>query len=210
MHVCARIPWNVKSRKAYGGTKEVSITRVSFEEPLDHVISQLAERKRERIDGKGVLRLFLSLLPTRLVVIDLFRPIPIGQAPSPLAETEEPRGGCVVCGVERDRHSRKEGGRGERRRRGEGRLWREGKKGGSRGQRKKCRGGESVEHRNSINVEMGDFATVFWVVQPGGKTRGSVGCWSITWHDGGIGTVSKRGGEGFIYAVDARAHWGCA
>lgn len=84
------------------------------------------------------------------------------------------------------------------------------KKGGSRGQRKKCRGGESVEHRNSINVEMGDFATVFWVVQPGGKTRGSVGCWSITWHDGGIGTVSKRGGEGFIYAVDARAHWGCA
>lgn len=75
-------------------------------------------------------------------------------------------------------------------------------------------GCESMEHRNSINVEMGDFATVFWVVQSlVAKHEGArSGCWSITWHDGESGR-SRKGRRVlyiYIYAVDARARWGCA
>lgn len=65
-------------------------------------------------------------------------------------------------------------------------------------------GGESVEHRNSINVEMGDFATVFWVVQSlvakhearsdAGRSRGMMAN-----RDG------LERGEGFFYIRGGRA-----
>lgn len=70
-------------------------------------------------------------------------------------------------------------------------------------------GGESVEHRNSINVEMGDFATVFWVVQSlvakhearsdAGRSRGMMAN-----RDG------LERGEGFIYTRWTRVRTGDA
>lgn len=105
--------------------------------------------------------------------------------------------------LERDRHSRKEDGdeeRGDKKRnRGD-----EGRNVGGGGG-----GGESVEHRNSINVEMGDFATVFWVVQSlvakhearsdAGRSRGMMAN-----RDG------LERGEGFIYTRWTRVRTGDA
>lgn len=112
--------------------------------------------------------------------------------------------------LERDRRSRTEGGA---RREGTTKKKKEKRNRGDEG-RNVVGSCESVEHRNSINVEMGDFATVFWVVQSlVAKHEGArSGCWSITWHDGESGR-SRKGRRVlyiYIYAVDARARWGCA
>lgn len=187
--VYAYIPWNVKYR---GKEDKRSFDNESLVKKRSTLISQLARRE------KGAL--------FRSIFFDRFRS---GQA-SPLAETEESRGGCVVCGVG-TRSTFEDGGGGEERRDDEKKK--EKRNRGDEG-RNVVGGCESMEHRNSINVEMGDFATVFWVVQSlVAKHEGTrSGCWSITWHDGESGR-SRKGRRVlyiYIYAVDARARWGCA
>lgn len=99
--------------------------------------------------------------------------------------------------LERDRRSRTEGGGEERR---DDEKKKEKRNRGDEG-RNVVGGCESVEHRNSINVEMGDFATVFWVVQSlVAKHEGArSGCWSITWHDGESGRSRKGRRVLYIY-----------
>lgn len=190
----AYIPWNVKYR---GKEDKRSFDNESLVKKRSTLISQLARTER----GAALFR---------SIFFDRFRS---GQA-SPLAETEESRGGCVVCGVG-TRSTFEEGGRrggGGEERRDDGKKKRRGIEGTK--EETVVGGCESVEHRNSINVEMGDFATVFWVVQSlVAKHEGArSGCWSITWHDGESGR-SRKGRRVlyiYIYAVDARARWGCA
>lgn len=190
----AYIPWNVKYR---GKEDKRSFDNESLVKKRSTLISQLARTER----GAALFR---------SIFFDRFRS---GQA-SPLAETEESRGGCVVCGVG-TRSTFEEGGRRGGGRRGEkGRRKKKEKRNRGDEGRNVVGGCESMEHRNSINVEMGDFATVFWVVQSlVAKHEGArSGCWSITWHDGESGR-SRKGRRVlyiYIYAVDARARWGCA
>lgn len=99
--------------------------------------------------------------------------------------------------LERDRRSRTEGGA-----RREGTTKKKKRRGIEGTKEETVVGGcESVEHRNSINVEMGDFATVFWVVQSlVAKHEGArSGCWSITWHDGESGRSRKGRRVLYIY-----------
>lgn len=93
----AYIPWNVKYR---GKEDKRSFDNESLVKKRSTLISQLARTER----GAALFR---------SIFFDRFRS---GQA-SPLAETEESRGGCVVCGVG-TRSTFEEGGRrgGEERR----------------------------------------------------------------------------------------------
>lgn len=173
----AYIPWNVKYR---GKEDKRSFDNESLVKKRSTLISQLARTER----GAALFR---------SIFFDRFRS---GQA-SPLAETEESRGGCVVCGVG-TRSTFEDGGGGEERRDDEKKK--EKRNRGDEG-RNVVGGCESVEHRNSINVEMGDFATVFWVVQSlVAKHEGTrSGCWSITWHDGESGRSRKGRRVLYIY-----------
>lgn len=166
--------------------------RVSLRDLIDHVnFSAFSDKEREE-------ELFFSLETHRSFSTDSDRPgFPFGRNGRTTWRMRRMRRWNAIDIRGRRTETRREGTK-KRNQGDEGRNV-----GGGGG------GGESVEHRNSINVEMGDFATVFWVVQSlvakhearsdAGRSRGMMAN-----RDG------LERGEGFIYTRWTRVRTGDA